>query len=121
MLVVFRRDDVAKDAAFVTGIIQVRDGAVRLIWVGNVCGLKLLDHLGINSTSNGTAAFSAATSRAVFSGLSSISGIPSPIELRDSTITNDREYGSTEPFSRRKNLFLTLANGCWRRGSDHRS
>src|SRR5208282_1661131 len=34
-----------KDAAFVTGIIQVRDGAVRLIGVSNIFGLKLFNHL----------------------------------------------------------------------------
>ena len=51
------------DSSFVTGIIQVRDGAVRLIGVSNIFGLKLFDTSGVNSTSNGTAAFSAATSR----------------------------------------------------------
>src|ERR1035437_4239986 len=40
-----RRDDMAKDATFVTGIRQVRDGAMRVIGVSNIFGLKLFDHL----------------------------------------------------------------------------
>ena len=38
-----RRDDVAQDAAFIAGIIQVRNDAVCLIGVSNIFGLKLFD------------------------------------------------------------------------------
>ena len=38
-----QRDDVAQDAAFIAGIIQVRNDAVCLIGVSNIFGLKLFD------------------------------------------------------------------------------
>jgi hypothetical protein len=42
---------------------------------------------------------SAASSRVVFSGLSSIASSIFNRRIREPTISDDREYGSTEPYS----------------------
>src|SRR5260370_17367907 len=91
----FRARQMADDAALITGVRQIPDDVVHPIGIGNILGLND----GASSTSNGAAAFSAASSRVVFSGLSSIPSSIFNVRIRHPTISDDSEYGSTEPYS----------------------
>src|ERR1700730_2585832 len=66
----FWRCDMAHNAPFIPGVGEIRNGKVFLLRAGNIFSANLFEIRSANSTSNGTAAFNADNSFAVFSGWS---------------------------------------------------
>jgi hypothetical protein len=91
----------AHDAAFVAGIRQVRDDVLGLICDGNMLRSEISDQRWHQFDFEGHSCLECGQQPSGLLRIVQHQRTASTIEPSDSAIANDREYGSTEPFSMR--------------------
>ena len=89
----------AHDATFVAGIRQVRDDVLSLICDGNMLRSEINDQRWHQFDFEGHSCLECSQQPSGLLRIVEHQRTPSTIEPSDSAIANDREYGSTEPFS----------------------